>query len=212
MATLPEAAPVRVRRLGTVDYETAWRDMRDFVERRDAGTPDEIWLLQHPPVYTRGLNCSMEPRGASTVPVVQTDRGGQITYHGPGQVVAYTLLDVRRRGLGVKRLVSLLEQSVIDLLARRGLAGERRERAPGVYVDGRKIAALGVRIRRGSSYHGLSLNVDMDLGPFTDIDPCGYQGLEVTQLRDLGVVEGPDKIEEELANHLLGLLGAGGND
>lgn len=195
-----------VRRLGYADYETVWRDMREFVARRDETTPDELWLLQHPPVYTRGLNCSMNPLRPSAVPVVQTDRGGQITYHGPGQLIAYPLIDVRRRGLGVKRLVTLLEQSVIDLLGAYGIDGKRRDKAPGVYVDGRKIAALGIRIRRGCSYHGLSLNVDMDLAPFTDIDPCGFEGLEVTQLKDLGVREGIGEIEERLACLLLRLL------
>ncbi len=200
------AGPPTVRRLGLVDYETVWRDMARFVAERDASTPDELWLLQHPPVYTRGLNCRMNPLRASTIPVVQTDRGGQITYHGPGQLIVYTLLDIRRRGLGVKRLVNVLEQSVIDLLGRYDIAGRRRDKAPGVYVDGRKIAALGVRIRRGSSYHGLSLNVDMDLGPFADIDPCGFEGLEVTQLRDLGVTDSVGEVGERMARIVSGLL------
>lgn len=198
--------PPAVRRLGLVDYETVWRDMERFVAERDASTPDELWLLQHPPVYTRGLNCRMNPLRASTIPVVQTDRGGQITYHGPGQLIVYALLDIRRRGLGVKRLVNVLEQSVIDLLSRYDIAGRRRDKAPGVYVDGRKIAALGVRIRRGSSYHGLSLNVDMDLGPFADIDPCGFEGLEVTQLRDLGVTDSVEEVGERMALIVSGLL------
>lgn len=207
MSALPDAAaPPVVRRLGLADYETVWQDMQRFVARRDAATPDELWLLQHPPVYTRGLNCTMDPLRGNGIPVVQTDRGGQITYHGPGQVIAYALLDVRRRKLGVKRLVSLLEQSVIDLLAARGIAAGRRDKAPGVYVDGRKIAALGVRIRRGCSYHGLSLNVDMDLTPFRDIDPCGFEGLEVTQLRDLGVEADVEAVQDELAAKLLELL------
>ena len=209
MSAIPDvAAPPVVRRLGLADYETVWEDMQRFVARRDAATPDELWLLQHPPVYTRGLNCTMDPLRGSAIPVVQTDRGGQITYHGPGQVIAYALLDVRRRKLGVKRLVSLLEQSVIDLLAARDITAERRDRAPGVYVDGRKIAALGVRIRRGCSYHGLSLNVDMDLSPFRDIDPCGFEGLEVTQLRDLGVEADSEAIQDELGARLLELLQA----
>jgi len=209
VSVLPDiAVPPAVRHLGLADYETVAEDMQRFVARRDATTPDELWLLQHPPVYTRGLNCTMDPLRGNGIPVVQSDRGGQITYHGPGQVIAYALLDIRRRKLGVKRLVSLLEQSVIDLLAARDIAAERRDKAPGVYVNGRKIAALGVRIRRGCSYHGLSLNVDMDLSPFRDIAPCGFEGLEVTQLRDLGVAEDPGRIEEALAACLLGLLEA----
>lgn len=198
--------PPLVRRLGTVAYESSWQAMRRFVAARDAATPDEIWLLQHPPVYTRGLNCAQAPLRATGIPVVHSDRGGQITYHGPGQAVAYLLLDVRRAGLGVRRLVTLLEASVLDLLAAYDIDGERRERAPGVYVGGRKIAALGVRIRRGCSYHGLSLNVDMDLGPFRDIAPCGFEGLEVTQLRDLGVAASLETVEDALAGALLARL------
>lgn len=199
----PQASAPIVRRLGTADYEEVWRAMRDFVAGRGPHTPDELWLLQHPPVYTCGLNCSLAPARWSGIPVVHADRGGQITYHGPGQLVLYALLDLRRRHAGVKGLVSLLEQSVIDLLAHYGIAGERRDRAPGVYVAGRKIAALGVRIRRGCSYHGLSLNVDMDLGPFEDIDPCGFAGLEVTQLRDLGIRENINTVADRLTAGLL---------
>lgn len=200
------ASPPVIRRLGLVDYESTWRNMERFVGQRDQAAPDELWLLEHPPVYTRGLNCSMDPLRHSDIPVVQTDRGGQITYHGPGQLIVYTLLDIRRRRLGVRGLVNLLEQSVIDLLAGYGATGKRRERAPGVYVDGRKIAALGIRIRRGCSYHGLSLNVDMDLAPFADIDPCGFEGLEVTQLADLGVRESAAEVGERLAGHVSRLL------
>lgn len=206
------ADPVVVRRLGLADYETVWRAMQRFVAQRCEDTPDELWLLQHPPVYTRGLNCSMDTLRPSRVPVVQSDRGGQITYHGPGQIIAYPLIDMRRRKLGVKQLVSLLEQSVIGLLAEYDLTGERRAGAPGVYMDGRKIAALGVRIRRGSSYHGLSLNVDMDLSPFDNIDPCGYQGLEMTQLSSLGIREDINTIESKLAGHLLALLSGARSD
>jgi len=195
-----------VRRLGLMDYETAWRDMQRFVAARDAETPDELWVLQHPPVYTQGLSCSMSTLAPSDIPVVKTDRGGQITYHGPGQVIVYALVDMRRRKLGVKRLVTLLEQSVIDLLEEYAVYGERRAGAPGVYVYGRKIAALGVRIRHGSSYHGLSLNVDMDLSPFKNIDPCGFEGLEVTQLKDLGVTDDFDTIADKVARNLLALL------
>lgn len=205
MSAQPRPAPV-VRRLGLSDYETVWRNMRRFTEGRAPGTADELWLMQHPPVYTLGLNCRMSTLGPSRIPVVASDRGGQITYHGPGQIVAYLLLDIRRRGIGVKGLVGMLEEAVISLLAEYRLQGLRRDKAPGVYVDGRKIAALGIRIRRGCSYHGLSLNVDMDLEPFRNIDPCGYEGLEVTQLRDLGVADDVETVQEKLAHGLLALL------
>lgn len=201
----PRTTPV-VRRLGLTDYETVWRDMQRFAELRDNRTRDEVWLLQHPPVYTQGLNCSMTTLAATDIPVVQTDRGGQITYHGPGQVIAYALIDIRRRKLGVKQLVTLLEQSVIDLLDEYGLVGKRRAGAPGVYVDGRKVSALGVRIRHGSSYHGLSLNVDMDLTPFENIDPCGFRGLEVTQLKNLGVEDDADTVAAKISENLSLLL------
>jgi lipoyl(octanoyl) transferase len=162
--------------------------MRTFTAARTAATQDELWLLEHPPVYTLGQAGKPEHLLRDTgIPVVRTDRGGQVTYHGPGQVVAYVLLDLRRRGLTVKRLVWLLEQVVIDLLAAHEIAGERRAGAPGVYVAGAKVAALGLRVRGGCTYHGLALNVDMDLAPFRDINPCGYEGLPVTQLADLGL-------------------------
>lgn len=176
---------IHIRRLGLTDYDTVWREMRAFCERRDGDTPDELWLLEHRPVYTVGLRAHGHPGGHSGIPVVDTDRGGDITFHGPGQIVAYTLVDLARRGIGVKTLVTALEQAVIDLLAGFGIEGARRAGAPGVYVAGRKIAQLGLRIRRGTSYHGLSLNVAMDLAPFRAIHPCGYRGLEVTQLSDL---------------------------
>ena len=204
--TRPSAPPLVVRRLGLSDYEAVWKDMRNFTEQRGPDTADELWMLQHPPVYTRGLNCSMDPRRSGPIPVVQTDRGGQITYHGPGQIIAYVLIDIRRRGTGIKQLVSLLEQAVIDLLEEHGIAGTRRDGAPGVYVDSRKISALGIRIRRGSSYHGLSLNVDMDLTPFDDIDPCGFHGLEVTQLSNLAVHADTGAVEDRLAERLWALL------
>jgi lipoyl(octanoyl) transferase len=199
-------APV-VRRLGRADYAEVWRAMRAFTAERDAGTPDELWLVEHPPVYTLGQSCKpAEYAHIADIPVVATDRGGQITYHGPGQLVVYVLLDMRRSRQSVRDLVSALEQSVIDLLAGYGLSGARREGAPGVYVDGRKVASLGLRVREGRSYHGLSLNVDMDLGPFGRIDPCGYRGLEVTQLRDLGVDAEFEAVAGDLARRLVGSL------
>ncbi len=177
-----------VRTPGLVDYMPTWEDMQGFTESRQAGTPDELWLLQHPPVYTLGRNGKPEHLlAAGDIPVIKVDRGGQVTYHGPGQLLAYTLLDLKRRQLGVQSLVRLLEQAVMNLLADFDVIAARRDKAPGVYVDGRKIAALGLRVRRGCCFHGLALNVDMDLAPFGNINPCGFEGLEVTQLRDLGI-------------------------
>jgi len=174
-----------VRDLGRADYIRVWQDMRTFTDRRDPSTRDEIWLVEHPPVYTLGTNDRNEAFDNPGIPLVKSDRGGQITYHGPGQLIAYVLIDLRRRGWGVKQLVTMLEQTVIDLLAARGLSALRRAGAPGVYVDGRKIAQLGLRVRRGASYHGLSFNVDMDHEPFRRIKPCGYAGLETTDLATL---------------------------
>ena len=173
-----------VRHLGMRDYETVWREMQHFTDTRTADSADEIWLLEHPPVFTLGLNGKPEHiLNPGSIPVVKCDRGGQVTYHGPGQLIVYLLLDLRRHALGVKALVSKIEQAVIDLLEENGIHGKRREGAPGIYVDGAKIAALGLRIRKGCSYHGLSLNVDMDLEPFSRINPCGFEGLATDQLR-----------------------------
>lgn len=180
--------PVVVRVFGQTDYSEAFQSMLEFTNQRDGSDLDQIWLIQHTPVYTQGTACQQTTLLPSDIPVVKTDRGGQITYHGPGQIVMYPLLHLRRFGLGgktlgVKALVNALEQCVIDCLADYSVRAARREDAPGVYVGGAKVAALGLRIRRGNSYHGLSCNVDMDLAPFTNIDPCGYQGLTVTQLK-----------------------------
>ena len=184
---------IRVKQLGTVDYRTALMEMKGFTSGRTEKTEDEIWLVEHPPVYTLGQGADDVVVG-NGIPVVRSDRGGEITYHGPGQVVLYALVDLARRGIKVKRFVRLLEQSVIDLLGR----GERREGAPGVYVDGAKIAALGIRVSRGRAYHGLALNVDMDLSPFSAIDPCGYPGLQVTQMRDLGLTNDLSRVKRDL--------------
>jgi lipoyl(octanoyl) transferase len=179
---------MRVRQLGRADYVQTVDAMRDFTARRDAVTPDELWVLEHPAVYTLGQAGRAEHiLRTSPIPVVRTDRGGQITYHGPGQAVVYLLLDLARRGLTVRELVRRIETGVIGLLAERGVVADRRAGAPGVYVDGAKVAALGLRVRHGRSYHGVALNVDMDLAPYADIDPCGYPGLPVTQLTDLGI-------------------------
>lgn len=201
-------APLQVQQLGRTEYEPTWRAMQAFTDRRGADTPDELWLTEHPPVYTLGVAGRSEhlPRVDGAVPVVKTDRGGQITYHGPGQIVAYLLLDMKRRQLTVRPLVRIMEQAVIDLLARRSVAGERRAQAPGVYVGGAKIAALGLRVRNGCCYHGLAFNADMDLTPFHAIDPCGFPGLRVTHARALGIADPLDALGAELAAILLGLL------
>ncbi len=182
-----------IRQLGRRDYLPVWREMQAFTAGRGPETADEFWQVEHPPVFTLGLNGKPEHLLApGDIPVIEVDRGGQVTYHGPGQLVLYPLLDLRRLGLGVRELVSRLELAVIDLLAGYGIAAEARADAPGVYVDGAKIAALGLRVKRGGSYHGLSLNVAMDLEPFARINPCGHKGMAVTQLADLG---GPDRVQ-----------------
>jgi lipoyl(octanoyl) transferase len=196
-----------VRRLGRVEYEPTWRAMQRFTDERGPATADEIWFLEHPPVFTLGMNARREHLLApGSIPVIQIDRGGQVTYHGPGQLVVYALIDLRRGHYGVHAFVSALERAVIDYAAELGFAAECRRGAPGVYVDGKKLASVGVRIRRGASYHGLALNVAMDLEPFERIDPCGYAGLEMTQLSELG---GPDSVAaaaQGLEPHLLGAL------
>lgn len=192
-----------VRELGLQPYEQVWQDMSLFTDQRTASTDDELWLLQHPPVYTLGKNGKAEHiLNPGDIPVVQSDRGGQVTYHGPGQLVVYTLLDIKRMKIGVRELVSRIENGVIELLAEYGVRANARKGAPGVYVAGKKIAALGLRVRRGCSFHGLALNVDMDLEPFSRINPCGYQGLEVTQLSDLADIPGLNSVEARLLSHL----------
>lgn len=201
------APPLQVRTLGVVEYPPTWEAMRRFTDERDAATADEIWLLQHPPVYTLGQAGKPEHLlRDGGIPLVRIDRGGQITYHGEGQLVVYLLIDLARRKLRVRELVTLMEQALIDCLAEYGVVAERRNAAPGVYVSDAKIAALGLRIRNGCSYHGLSLNVDMDLTPFTWINPCGYEGLKTTQLADFGVAVSVDTAGEKLLAHLMRLL------
>lgn len=203
-----DPVPLQIHHLGLCDYLPVWRRMQAFTDRRGPQTPDQIWLLQHFPVFTQGQAGRAEHLlDPGDIPVVQADRGGQVTYHGPGQLIAYLLIDLRRRRLGVRALVTLLEQSVVELLAGHGVAAAPRPEAPGVYVDGRKIAALGLRVRRGCSFHGLSLNVAMDLAPFSRIDPCGYPGLQVTQMADLGIDTGIDATAVELARILAARLG-----
>jgi lipoyl(octanoyl) transferase len=193
-----------VKKLGRVEYSSAWASMRAFTTTRDESTPDELWLLEHPPVYTVGQGASLS-RPGNAIPVLKTDRGGDITYHGPGQAVIYTLVDLARRSIKVKRFVWLLEQAVIDLLD--GRAG-RKPGAPGVYVEGAKIAALGIRVVRGRAYHGVALNVDMDLSPFAAIDPCGYPGLRVTQMKDLGFSDNVERASARLSEMLVEKLDA----
>jgi lipoyl(octanoyl) transferase len=202
-----ESAPL-IKWLGRVDYESTMREMQSFTDRRDASTRDEIWFLEHPPVFTLGMAGKREHLLApGDIPVVQTERGGQVTYHGPGQLVAYPLIDLRRANLGVRDYVTALENAVIEYAATFGITASTRRGAPGVYVDERKLASLGIRVRRGASYHGLALNVDLDLEPFTRINPCGYAGLAMTRLVDLG---GPDTVRAAatgLEPHLIAQIG-----
>lgn len=199
-----------VRELGLVEYQPTLEAMRNFTAERDLQTPDEIWLLQHPRVFTQGQAGKAEHvLAAGDIPVVSVERGGQVTYHGPGQLVAYLLIDIRRLGLGVRELVTAMEQSLVDLLAEYGIGAAPRADAPGVYVGAAKIASLGLRIRRGCSFHGLALNVDMDLEPFSRINPCGYAGLAMTQMRDGVSGPAPDlpEVGRRLAGHLKNQLG-----
>ncbi|MGE5491775.1 MAG: lipoyl(octanoyl) transferase LipB [Actinomycetota bacterium] len=195
---------MQIRRLGRVDYEPTWLAMQEFTAARTADTPDELWIVEHPPVFTLGQ--AGKPEHLLTdigIPMVKIDRGGQITYHGPGQAVVYLLIDLPRRKIKVRELVSAIEQAVIDLLAEYGVHAERRDGAPGVYVGEAKIAALGLRVRNGCCYHGVSLNVDMDLSPFAAINPCGYAGLQVTQTRDFNIPLTAHEAGERLCQHLL---------
>ncbi len=208
MGALTLTSDLIVRSLGRCDYRAAWDAMRTFTAERGPDTPDELWLLEHPAVFTLGQAGRDEHLLApGDIPVIRVDRGGQVTYHGPGQPIAYLLLDLRRQGIGVKRLVHLLEQAVIDLLAELGITASVRPDAPGVYVDGAKIASLGLRVSRGSSYHGLALNLDMALEPFSRINPCGYAGLAVTRVVDLVAVPDRERVVADLGRHIAALLG-----
>lgn len=195
------------RRLGRVAYEPTWRAMQAFNSARSPETADQLWMVEHPPVFTLGLAGRREhvlaPGG---IPVVATDRGGQVTYHGPGQAVGYVLLDLRRNGFGVKELVRRLEQAVLEVLEGYGVAGERRAGMPGVYVEGAKIAAVGLRVARGCTFHGVALNADLDLEPFSRIDPCGYPGLASTRLADQGVRDSMDEVSRKLEESLIKCL------
>ncbi|MCH7821504.1 MAG: lipoyl(octanoyl) transferase LipB [Proteobacteria bacterium] len=195
---------VAIRDLGLQEYEPVWHDMQRFTDTRNSTTADEIWFTEHRPVFTLGINAArehlLEP---GDIPVVQIDRGGQVTYHGPGQLMIYPLIDLRRAGLGVRELVTGLEQSVIDLAAEYGIEATSRRDAPGVYVAGAKLASVGLRIRRNASFHGMALNVDVDLEPFSRINPCGLPNLEVTDLRSLGAERDPGSVRDRLLPHLL---------
>ena len=199
---------MKTRFLGRRDYVPLWREMQAFTDERDASTPDEIWFCEHPPVFTLGLNASKEHLLApGDIPVVQIDRGGQVTFHGPGQLMVYPLIDIRRANIGVRKLVTALEQSVVDLAADHDVVAAARADAPGVYVDGNKLASVGLRIRRGASFHGMALNVDVDLEPFTRINPCGYAELEMTDLHRLGIELPLDDTADKLLPHFLRHLG-----
>ncbi len=197
-----------IRHLGRVDYEITWQRMRQFTDTRTALSADELWFLEHPPVFTLGLTGRREHLLApGAIPIVHTDRGGQVTYHGPGQLVVYALIDLRRADLGVRDLVTGLEQAVVHYAAELGITAAAQRAAPGVYVDGRKLASVGIRIRRHASYHGLALNVNMDLEPFERINPCGHAGLAMTQLAALATVSDVSVAATGLTPHLLAALG-----
>ena len=203
-----EPPPIVIRRLGLRSYEPVWREMQTFTDSRNAETADEIWFLEHQPVFTLGQAGRPEHLlNPGDIPVIKVDRGGQVTYHGPGQLVVYLLLDLRRRKMGIRPLVTLMEQSIVDLLGEYHISANARTDAPGVYVGGRKVASVGLRVRRGCSFHGLSLNIDMDLEPFGRINPCGYPGLEVTQLREFCGAVDMETVSEGLRCQILGRLG-----
>jgi len=200
-------AKLHVRRLGLMDYELVWRAMQSFTDQRDENTPDELWLVEHPPVFTQGQAGRAEHILApGDIPVIQVDRGGQVTYHGPGQIVAYPLIDISRLGMGVREMVKGIEQAIIDVLHSYAVDAELLAGAPGVYIDGVKIASLGLRIRRGKSFHGLSFNINMDLEPFQRINPCGFQGLQVTNLSAFAEVSMAE-VEDRLIASLSKVLG-----
>lgn len=196
-----------VRQLGQQPYEDIWQAMKRFTTLRHQATPDEIWLLEHDPVYTQGQAGKAEHMlRNSPIPLVQSDRGGQITYHGPGQLIAYVLLDLVRLNLGVRTLVCYLEQTVIDLLHDYGVTADRKAGAPGIYVGNKKIASIGLRVKKGCTYHGLALNVDMDLKPFKNINPCGYQEMKMTQIKDFYACVSMEEVKQKFLAHFLAVL------
>lgn len=203
---------INIRYQGLQEYSTCWQKMQDYTLSRNSYSADEIWIVEHPSVFTQGLNGKPEHLLQVTdIPVVNTDRGGQITYHAPGQLVIYTLIDIKRRQLGVRQLVTIIELAMIDALSQYGLTALAKAEAPGVYIENRKIGSVGLRIKKGCSYHGLSLNNHMDLSPFNDINPCGYQGLQVTQLADLGVDVKTNELAIPVLNSIIIALEIGSN-
>lgn len=205
-----QSSPIVVKYLGMTDYQRAWQDMKDFTEARDSTTADELWITEHAPVFTQGQNGRPEHLlDTGDIPVIQIDRGGQVTYHGPGQLVLYCLLNINRLGLGVRSLVTQIEVSIIEFLAGYGIEAVARKNAPGVYVGAAKIAALGLRIRKGCCYHGLCLNIDMDLSPFSGINPCGLKDQAVTQMVDFGISIEIEQAGRELAQLLIGNVEGG---
>lgn len=205
---ITETNKLIIRDLGLQEYEPVWQAMQDFTAKRDNSTADELWCLEHPPIFTMGLNGKKTHLlNIQNIPVIDIDRGGQVTYHGPGQLIIYTLIDLKRLNIGVKELVNSIEQSIIQLLKKYGINAQGKENAPGVYVDNAKIAALGLRIKRNKSYHGLSLNIDMDLTPFEQINPCGYEGLAVTQIKELKPELNLKHIKTDLISQLSQFLG-----
>lgn len=204
---MPCSDALIIRDLGLVDYTSTWQRMQQFTDQRDDNTIDEIWLLEHPPVFTQGQAGKAEHLlFPGDIPVVQVDRGGQVTYHGPGQLVAYVLLNIKRRNLGVRQLVNLIEQSIIATLAQNQVEAYAKADAPGVYVDEKKVASLGLRVRKGCTFHGLALNVDMDLSPFSRINPCGYAGMQMVQSKDLGGPVSMQQAKQQLSAQLVKLL------
>jgi lipoyl(octanoyl) transferase len=194
---------MKIKQLGLVDYRESFQAMQNFTQQRDGDTEDELWLLEHKPVFTQGLNGKPEHiLNLSDIPIVQTDRGGQVTYHGPGQLVAYVLFDLKRNKIGVREMVTRLEQAIITLLARSGIESEARKDAPGVYVQNKKIASLGLRVKHGACYHGISFNLDMDLSPFKLINPCGYADMEVIDLKGLGVKMSMQEAQQQFVSAL----------
>ncbi len=204
---MPCSDALIIRDLGLVDYTSTWQRMQQFTDQRGDNTFDEIWLLEHPPVFTQGKAGKAEHLlFPGDIPVVQVDRGGQVTYHGPGQLVAYVLLNIKRRNLGVRQLVNLIEQSIIATLAQNDVEAYAKADAPGVYVDEKKVASLGLRVRKGCTFHGLALNVDMDLSPFSRINPCGYAGMQMVQSKDLGGPVSIQQAKQQLSAQLINLL------
>lgn len=203
MSTLLNKNQLTIKHLGLADYEEVWQSMKEFTQTRNENTSDEIWVVEHPPVFTLGRNGKAEHiLQDSDIPIVKVDRGGQVTYHGPGQIVIYLLLDLHRRNLGIRKLVTLIEDCIVNLFAHFEVDANSDPKAPGVYVAGKKVAALGLRVSKGRTTHGLSLNVDMDLVPFSYINPCGYEGLEVTQTKALGIADGIPTISKMLQEML----------